>query len=519
MSSLLPTTPLPQDELPELATPQLAELSLLRFAAVCVALTDRNGQIVYLNPYAETFFGVTLQEVYGKSFAVLSTPYSRAENEQVIRFVLQQELAWDGNLEFLANGRTSILMRLTASPTFDDDGQCDGVLCMAFNINDSVMMQRVLQRERDLLESILESANDGLFMVDIHRDVVATNLPFEHLFHIRRQQILQRPLESLVDILRIQSEIPPDLLNMLLTFGEDRTQNAGGDFNMGEKNPRVIKWYSTPVYSGTGEHMGRLFVFRDVTDERVAERIKSEFVSLVSHELRTPVTAINGMAEMLLDGEYGRIEDEAYEPLGMMKSNAERLITLINDIIALSQIEAGRIELRRDKHTLEQIVSDALISVRPMVLQKQQNVVLEIPPQMPSILVDRNRIVQILTNLLSNASKYTHPRGSILIRADTIREGGILPPNAPQDLRLPAALFMVQDTGIGIAEEAQASIFERFFRTKDAHDRQIQGSGLGLTITRSLVELHGGKIWVYSAPEQGASFFFTIPILGMDMNH
>ncbi|GAB4547685.1 MAG: hypothetical protein OHK0023_09530 [Anaerolineae bacterium] len=476
-------------------------------------MTNRNGQITYMNPYAEAFFGVAPQEAYGKPFAMLSTPYSRVESDQVIRFVVQHELAWDGNLEFLANGRTAILMRLTASPIVDDHGQCQGVLCITINIHDSVMMQRVLQRERDLLEAILESANDGLFMVDIHRDVVAINLPFEHLFHIRRQQVLQRPLESLVDTLRIHSEIPPDLLNMLLTFGEDRTQNAGGDFSMGENNPRVIKWYSAPVYSGTGEHMGRLFVFRDVTDERVAERIKSEFVSLVSHELRTPVTAINGMAEMLLDGEYGRIDDEAYEPLGMIKSNAERLITLINDIIALSQIEAGRIELRRAKHTLEQIISDALISVRPMVLQKQQNVVLEIPDQLPSLMVDRNRLVQVMTNLLSNASKYTQPRGSILIRADTMQQGAILPPNAPPDLRLPAVLLMVQDTGIGIAEEAQSSIFERFFRAKDAHDRQIQGSGLGLAITRSLVELHGGKIWVYSAPEEGASFFFTIPIL------
>jgi signal transduction histidine kinase len=138
---------------------------------------------------------------------------------------------------------------------------------------------------------------------------------------------------------------------------------------------------------------------------------------------------------------------------------------------------------------------------------------LEIPDNLPALWIDRNRIAQVFTNLLTNASKYTHDGGTLLVRAARVDRAEDLPENSPADVRLPAVLVMVQDTGIGIAPEEQARIFERFYRTEDARKRRIQGSGLGLTIVESFVTLHGGKVWLRSAPLQGSSFFFTLPIV------
>jgi signal transduction histidine kinase len=227
-----------------------------------------------------------------------------------------------------------------------------------------------------------------------------------------------------------------------------------------------------------------------------ANRLKTEFVSMVSHELRTPLTSIQGYAELLLEDE--QIAEEQRESLTLVKKNSDRLLGLINDLLDLSRIEAGRVDLQRSSLDLARLILEVAGSLRPLIEAKRQRLRLELGDALPAVWADADRVTQILTNLISNAHKYTLVEGSITVAAR--RDDGFVRVD-------------VSDTGIGLSPEDQAQLFTKFFT---AHHRSPQaggGTGLGLVITRLLVELHGGRITVCSTPGQGSTFSFSLPAL------
>jgi len=225
-----------------------------------------------------------------------------------------------------------------------------------------------------------------------------------------------------------------------------------------------------------------------------ANRLKSEFVSMVSHELRTPLTSIQGYAELMLEDE--QITEEQRESLTLVKKSADRLLGLINDLLDLSRIEAGRVDLHRTSLDVARLISEVARSLRPLIEAKRQRLKLDLGDALPAVWADANRVTQILTNLISNAHKYTLVDGSITVAA------------RPDDgfVRVD-----VSDTGIGLSPEDQRQLFTKFFRVHDRSPQAARGTGLGLVITRLLVELHGGRITVSSAPGEGSTFSFSLP--------
>ena len=227
-----------------------------------------------------------------------------------------------------------------------------------------------------------------------------------------------------------------------------------------------------------------------------ANRLKTEFVSMVSHELRTPLTSIQGYVHLLLEGEAGPLSEEQREFVEVVRGNAERLLTLINDLLDLSRIEAGRTELHPTTLDVGRSIREVADSLRPLVEAKGQQLALDLPDRLPAAWADPERVIQILTNLLSNAHKYTPAGGRIAVAARA------------QDGRV---VVDVRDTGIGLSPDEQAQLFTRFFRARNTATRQVSGTGLALAITRSLIELHGGEIAVISAPGEGSTFTFSLP--------
>jgi len=228
-----------------------------------------------------------------------------------------------------------------------------------------------------------------------------------------------------------------------------------------------------------------------------ASRLKTEFVSMVSHELRTPLTSIRGYADLLLEDK--QIVGEERESLTIVKKNAHRMLGLINDLLDLSCMEAGKIELQRANLDLTRVIPEVAGALRPLIEAKRQRLRLDLEDALPAVWADGDRVTQILTNLVSNALKYTPAEGSISVAAR--RDDGFVRVD-------------VSDTGVGLSTEAQAQLFTKFFRVPDRSPQAATGTGLGLAITRSLVELHGGHITVSSAPGQGSTFTFSLPVLG-----
>lgn len=263
---------------------------------------------------------------------------------------------------------------------------------------------------------------------------------------------------------------------------------------------RDLELYTTPVHTADGTHLGRLYVFRDVTQEREVDRMKSEFVSMVSHELRTPLTSIKGYIDLLMDGDAGELNEEQSEYLEVVQNNADRLVALINDLLDVSRIESGRIKLERTALDIAKLIRSVATSLRPQIEAKRQLLTLDIPADLPNALGDADRITQVLINFISNAHKYTPRGGKIEIAAGADPRAGLV-------------RVAVRDTGIGMTPEEQSQLFTKFFRAKNSTTREEGGTGLGLTIARSLVLMHGGDITVESVPEAGSIFSFSIPMV------
>ena len=256
------------------------------------------------------------------------------------------------------------------------------------------------------------------------------------------------------------------------------------------------------AYSGLEKKVGERTRELAVANERLKEldRMKSDFVSHVSHELRTPLTAIKGAVDLVLREIAGPLTEKQVHYLTRVRSNTQHLAGLINDLLDLSKIESGKIEVKANPVSLDGLVHEAAEALRPVAAEKV--IALETTNCEPSILVwaDRDKINQVLMNLIGNAIKFTPVQGRVTVSAS--RNGG------------ESIQVSVSDTGPGVPADEREKIFAKFYQIAEVNGENSKGTGLGLAIAKALVELHGGKIWVESEEGRGSTFSFTLPVSG-----
>ena len=233
-------------------------------------------------------------------------------------------------------------------------------------------------------------------------------------------------------------------------------------------------------------------------NERLAQasKAKSEFLANMSHELRTPMNAILGFTEMILDELYGEVPAELKEPLVDIQVNGRHLLRLINDVLDLSKIEAGRMDLALGEYSVREVVETARVSLRSLASEKGLEFSVRVPDDLPVAFGDSGRINQCLINLAGNALKFTK-QGRVEIAVERVGD---------------ELIYRVSDSGIGIPESEIANVFVEFRQADETITREFGGSGLGLSITKKFVEMHGGRIWVESVVGKGSTFFFSVPL-------
>ena len=352
-------------------------------------------------------------------------------------------------------------------------------------------------------QGLLEAAPDAMVIVGAGGIIQLVNGQAERLFGYRRQELIGKPVEILVPPLHRGRH--PDHRSRY--FGDPKTRPMGAGLDLqavrkdGSEFPAEISL--APMHAQDSTLVTA--AIRDITERRVLEsrireasRLKSEFLANMSHELRTPLNAIIGFAELMHRGKVGPLSANHQEYLGDILTSAKHLLQLINDVLDLSKVEAGKMEFRLERVDLTQLIREVRDILRGLAANKKLQVETDIDPRLSEAFVDPARLKQILYNYLSNAIKFTPEGGRVTIRVE---------PNGTDLFRLDVA-----DSGIGIAPENIGKLFVEFQQLDASAAKTYQGTGLGLALTKRLVEGHGGRVEVRSTPGEGSTFSAILPL-------
>ncbi|MGH9864878.1 MAG: ATP-binding protein [Candidatus Acidiferrales bacterium] len=356
-----------------------------------------------------------------------------------------------------------------------------------------------LTEERNRSAAILRSMVEGIAVVDARERVTFCNDAFVRIWNIGSIGIEGKPA---IEVIR-----QPDIL-ALIHQALAGSEGLHGEISSGSANPRSfsvtvapIPSFNSPVAGSNPRQnvtpFGAVVVLHEISDLRRLEQVRKDFVANVSHELRTPLTAIQGFAETLLTG---ALEDQQINRhfVEIIRDHATRLGRLTDDLLKLSRIEAGKLDMDFRAVDLAVVIDAALESARNAASQKQLSLAAEnLPANLPLVLGDANLLREVLRNLLDNAIQYTATGGRIDVNVTT---------------KETSAIVTVVDTGIGIPQSDQSRIFERFYRVDAARSREVGGTGLGLAIAKHIVEAHDGQIWVESTVGEGSKFHFSLPV-------
>jgi len=361
-------------------------------------------------------------------------------------------------------------------------------------------MLRNEQVEASRQQAILEAVADGVLVTDPSNVITFLNSSTEHILNFKAQEVLGKPLEDFVGLF---GNAALTWMNTIHVWSEDPSTFWAGDTYAEQltlETGRVVLVHLAPVI-WRNEFLGTVSIFRDITHEVEVDRLKSEFVATVSHELRTPMTSIKGYVDVLLMGAAGAMTENQTHFLEIVRNNTDRLNILVNDLLDISRIEAGRVALSIQAIDLREVADDVVADIlrRTQEENKTMGLTLDVEPGLPRVAGDLERVRQIMGNIVDNSYRYTPPDGQISIHIHVV-DGYVQ--------------VDVKDNGIGIQPDEQGRIFERFYRGENPLVLATSGTGLGLPIVKQLVEMHRGKIWFVSSgvPGDGSTFSFTLPI-------
>jgi len=344
---------------------------------------------------------------------------------------------------------------------------------------------------------ILNSATDGIFGVDLDGEPSFLNPAGAHMLGRALDELRGASIHTLIHHSDASGAPLPEKdcpLGLAMLRGEPYAI-ADDTFWRPDGTSFPTEYSATPMLDEDGNKAGAVLIFRDVTERRAIERLKSEFVSTVSHELRTPLTSIRGALGLLSSGLLGPIAEKGQRMLEIAVTNTDRLVRLINDILDLERIESGKVELTRGSVDAQAVMDQTREGLQSMADQAGVRIVTE--PAAGSLWGDSDRIIQTLTNLLGNAIKFSPPDTTVTLSGTA----------GATDFT-----FCVADEGRGVPEDKLASIFQRFSQVDASDSRNRGGSGLGLAICQSIVTAHGGRIWAEKNDPAGSRFQFTIPL-------
>ncbi len=461
-----------------------------------IILTDINGRIIRCNRATIQKFQTTFNEFLGKNieevFPGIMTPIQQKGQVKSQVLPMPSLYGW---------------FEVTGFP-FQYGDQQEGTIFIFHDIAQRKKAESEIQRQKQYFEGIFQNSPVAIVTLDLHGRIATCNPAFVKLFGYSQSEVAGGHLNDLITPSELRS------------FAQEFIQRVEKGSVLHEVSQRVtrrgskidVEIFGVPVIVN-GEELGILMLYHDISElvqarqrAEEADLAKGEFLANMSHEIRTPLNGVIGMLNVALDTEL-TVEQSEY--LSTALESAESLLNLLNDVLDLSKIEAGRMELEITQFDLRSTIENVSVSLAQRAGVKGVELICHIPPEIPTQLQgDPNRLRQILANLIGNAIKFTE-HGQIMVRVKTITE----------TKNTATISFSVEDTGIGIPAERQAAIFNRFTQADMSTTRRYGGTGLGLAISAQLVELMGGTINLLSQPGQGSTFSFTAVFQKRPLTH
>ena len=352
-----------------------------------------------------------------------------------------------------------------------------------------------LSEDRSQLLAMLTSMVEGVMVLDRRGRVLQINPALERMFDITRMEVRGHPCS---DVFRHPQ------LNTLVSTVLTKRMNKEDEILL-HPSGRRLHIEASVTESDRENDACAILVFHDMTELRRLEMVRKDFVANVSHELRTPLTSIRGYIEALLDGAKDDPKTST-QFLNIILKQSDRLNLILEDLLQLSKIESGQVHFKREPLHIQSIIERTLAMIKPLADKKRHRLVSFVEEHLPSVLGDEDRLIQILSNLLDNAVKYTPENGTITVAAHPVSD------DAEQPSTVTAVELSVTDTGIGIPEMERPRVFERFYRVDKARSRELGGTGLGLAIVRHIAEGLGGRVWVEANTPTGSRFVVRLPV-------
>jgi PAS domain S-box-containing protein len=465
---------------------------IVESAPNAMILVNKEGKIAFVNTQTEKLFGYVRNEMIGQPVEII-IPGRYSEKHPAFRnmfFNSPQARSMGAGRELFALRKdgTEFPVEIGLNPLVTTEGTL--VLAAIIDITER-------KRAEERFRLVVESAPNAMILVNVDGKITLVNSQTEKLFGYSRSELIDQGVETLIP-LRFKDKHPAYRRSFFET-PKVRSMGVGRDLFARRKDGSEfpVEIGLNPIETSEGPLV--LAAIIDITERKAQEtnRLKSDFLANMSHELRTPMNAIMGFSELLIDKKVGDLNAKQLEYLNDIHASGSHLLRLINDVLDLAKIESGKIELNVETFNITDAIEEVIQIVRPIASKKEVRLSFDLSKDIDTISIDKNKFRQILYNLISNAIKFNHPQGTVIIETALHDQDSFI--------------MKVKDSGIGISEENMKKLFVPFVQLDSGAARKHEGSGLGLSLTKNIIELHNGSISVESVEGRGSIFSVVLP--------
>ncbi len=498
---------------------------LLPYSTVSYLLLTDEGRVIFHCVLEESVNSKFVDEVKSGSVKAFSALIGREIktsdlDESISGTITDESNKWGVksffNIPVVINGQAMGLLTIasTKEGLYKDDEM--SILYTIMNQASTAVskLEMILNQEKGKLNSMVESMADGVFMVDTRNRLLVINPTAKHMLAISKPQpSIFDVLDSLASKMDLRTKIEESLRQDKLIVQDQ--------LSLGDKVLRIL---ISPVKDSANQALGAVVLFHDITQEKAIEKMRDDFTSMMVHELRSPLTGIRSIANLLKEDKIKNEQKKYQEFIELIVSNSASMLDLVNDLLDVAKLEAGKFQVLKKPTDISAVIEMRLQSFKSLAEENHISLEKKLDPELPKqVSADENKIGQVLNNFLSNAIKFS-ANGKIIISAFKLGSGqqliskisalGMIWPGLKDDVAFDSdqVIVAVTDTGMGIPEDQISKLFSKFTQLEGGAASEKKGTGLGLVISKGIVEAHGGRVGVCSQVGKGSTFYFNLPL-------